>query len=300
MWSLFLITLLFSNQVFSARMLSSSSQRITTRETKSCESRQTPGPICESCELLSTCVNHSSGWVNIPVESCDTQNGFYCNARLSMCSNITGPCHPFGSQNNFPCTTQGIFPDPYDCQKFHMCYFVESALVAANVECGGDKAFNAATGQCSLTIQDEICQKEQFECEKSGDAHAWPSNPNIFYICKATSNQNSEQLFYPTLYRCADGEIFDGYYCRVMRPIEPTTTTTTTTTSTISTSGVSTTVTTPSTLPRTCTNVGLTADPDDCHKYFYCSAVNGEKRHMECPRGTYYNPQLVSCTIGNC
>lgn len=274
---------------------------IETRETSTCEGRQLPGPICESCDLLATCVKHSNGWVNIPVETCDTQNGFYCNSQLGKCSNETGPCHPFSSEGNFPCTSHGVFPDPYDCQKYHMCYFVGPTLVSASVECGGDKAFNPATGQCSLTLTHAVCQHQQFVCHNAGDANVWPMSQNIFYICKASSNQD-ERILYPTLYRCDDGEIFDGYYCRSIdtgnsQPTAPG----------AMIPSINQAMTTqapgpvnPPTNPRACHEAGLFADPENCHKYFYCSAISGNSRQMECPSGTVFNEALSSCTLGEC
>lgn len=230
------------------------------------------------------------------METCDTQNGFYCNARLGTCSNTTGPCHPFSFEGNFPCTSHGIFPDPYDCQKYHMCYFVGPTLVSASVDCGGDKAFNPATGQCSLSLTHSVCQQKQFVCVNAGDAHAWPLSPNIFYICKATSNQD-ERVLYPTLYRCDDGEIFDGYFCRASNPNEPFPNNpqnpSTAAPSTNSTTMVP-------VFPRICNEVGLFADHDDCHKYFYCSAISGKTKQMECPLGTYFNEAISSCTLGEC
>ncbi|KNC32938.1 hypothetical protein FF38_07757 [Lucilia cuprina] len=289
-----------SLEVFTLNLISFGRSQIEPRETSTCEGRQSPGPICESCDLLSTCVKHSNGWVNIPVETCDTQNGFYCNARLGSCSNATGPCHPFSFEGNFPCTSHGVFPDPYDCQKYHMCYFVGPTLVSASVDCGSDKAFNPATGQCSLTITHPVCHEKQFKCENAGDAHAWPMSPNIFYICKATSNQD-ERVLYPTLYRCDDGEIFDGYFCRADNAREPNATTKPIipATSTLPPSVVVPTTIAP-VLPRVCSDVGLFADTQDCRKYYYCSAISGNLKQMECPVGTYFNEATSSCAFGSC
>lgn len=210
-----------------------------------------------------------------------------------MCSNSTGPCHPFGFEGNFPCTTQGIFPDPYDCQRYHMCYFVESTLVSASVDCGTDKAFNAATGQCSLSLQDAVCLEKQFQCVNAGDARAWPNNANIFYVCKATSNQEIRVL-YPTLYRCDAGEIFDGFRCSSNPlPNTPTTSRPPTTNPDGSTS-------TPPIDGIQCIKLGLLPDPENCRMYYYCSGINGKLTHNECPPETYYNQLSSSCTLGNC
>ncbi|XP_075160751.1 uncharacterized protein LOC142233635 [Haematobia irritans] len=309
MWRIYMVISLATTiaAVYNPRTIQSRQQYyIQSRETSTCEGRQSPGPICESCDLLATCVKHSTGWVNIPVETCDTQNGFYCNSLLGRCSNDTGPCHPFSAEGNFPCTSHGIFPDPYDCQKYHMCYFVGPTLVSASVECGGDKAFNPATGQCSLTLAHSICQKQQFICHNAGDANVWPLSSNIFYICKASSNQD-ERILYPTLYRCDDGEVFDGYYCRSgvvggelpnippdmipgMPPMGQIPTTTTPKSTDIENSSN----------PRVCPQVGLFADTDDCRKYYYCSAINGNLKQMQCPFGTVFNEDLSSCSLGDC
>ncbi|ALC43168.1 CG13806, partial [Drosophila busckii] len=279
-----------SNLIHSAIL---SRQLIEPRETHSCEGRKTAGPICESCDLLSTCLQHSNGWVNIPVESCDTAKGYYCNARLGTCSNATGPCHPFAVDVNFQCTSQGTFPDPYDCHKYHMCYFFETTLVAATVSCGNDKAFNARTGQCSLTVQSSVCTQPQYQCPHAGFVSAWPSNPNIFYVCKSTVNLNLNDsvIIYPSLHRCNDGEVFDNFGCRAdsnvpmettLRPSEDP-----------NDDGYT-------VVPMRCEHVGLMADPQSCYKYYYCSGVNGGLRHMDCPVGTYYKSDVASCVLGTC
>ncbi|XP_050334111.1 uncharacterized protein LOC126761774 [Bactrocera neohumeralis] len=279
--------------------------QIQPRETNTCEGRQTTGNICESCELLSTCVRNSSGWMTIPIEICDTAKGFYCNSRAGMCSNSTGPCHPFAMDGNFPCTSQGIFPDPYDCQKYHMCYFAGVTLVAVTLECYGNKAFNAASGQCTATLQDSICLLPQFQCDNVGDAHPWPNSPNVFYICRALSQQD-ERVLYPSLYRCSDGEVFNGYGCQqgntqvdITTSSPAATVTAVTAVTAISGSGTGTTTTVSPSTGR-CSVAGLSADPEDCTKYYYCSAVNGVQRRRSCPSGTHFSTQYVSCVLGAC
>ncbi|KAM8710440.1 hypothetical protein ACLKA7_017110 [Drosophila subpalustris] len=274
--------------------------RVTTRivqprETSSCEGRQTPGAICESCELLATCVQHSNGWVNIPVESCDVANGYYCNIRLGACSNATGPCHPFGIEGNFQCTSQGIFPDPYDCQKYHMCYFLDIVLVAAAVDCGNDKAFDARTGQCSMTLESSVCTQPQYQCPHVGYVAAWPTNPNIFYVCKSTVNQNAEDtvVTYPSLHRCNDGEIFADFVCRPGNNslVVPSTTPP----AQVDPNDNGFTV-----MPLRCEHVGLTPDANNCRKYYFCNAKNGQLRHEECPQGTYFDKRQSACVRGSC
>ncbi|XP_014102993.2 uncharacterized protein [Bactrocera oleae] len=275
--------------------------QIQPREANTCESRQTSGNICESCELLSTCVRNSSGWMIIPIEICDTAKGYYCNSRHGMCSNSTGPCHPFAMDGNFPCTSQGIFPDPYDCQKYHMCYFAGVTLVSVTLECFGNKAFNVATGQCTATLQDPICLLPQFQCDKVGDAHAWPNSPNFFYICRALSQQD-ERVLYPSLYRCSDGEVFNGYACQQGNIQLETTTTAPIAVTTVVTLNGSDTDSSSTATPASgrCSMAGLSANPNDCTSYYYCSAVNGIQSQRKCPSGTHFSTQYASCVFGAC
>jgi len=124
----------------------------------------------------------------------------------------------------------------------------------------------------------------------------WPTNPNIFYVCKSTVNQNLNDtiVIYPSLHRCNDGETFVDYVCRSGSNVLPP-----------NTDDPSVIIEDPndddfSVLPNNCQHVGLIADGSDCRKYYYCSALNGTLRHMDCPAGTYYRPELSSCVLGTC
>lgn len=259
---------------------------VSTRETTSCDERSTSGLICQTCELMATCVMVDSAWMTVPVETCDTDEGYYCNVARRGCSNETGPCHPFGYVGNFACTSQGVFPDPYDCQKYHMCYNAASQPVVANIECGGNKAFSAATGDCSMGLNDTVCSRPQFTCSNSGDIAAWPGNANIFYICKATL-ERGQRILYPTLYRCASGEVFNGRDCMPRgrgnapsgsdadKPAKPVP------------------------APFRCPHNGLHIDPLDCRAYYYCDVLLRSKRHR-CPDATHFVDSKKSCMRGPC
>lgn len=190
------------------------------------------------------------------------------------CSNDTGPCHPFGFEGNFACTSEGVFPDPYDCQKYHMCYRAGSTLVSANIECGGNKAFSAATGDCSNSINATTCTERQYTCNNAGDSGAWSENLNIFYICKATLD-HGERILYPTLYRCASGELFNGVDCvskeQFIELIDP----------------------------FTCAKTGVYANPNDCQSYYYCNLSLEATKHV-CPENTYFYPRTKTCRKGSC
>lgn len=261
----------------SARLLS-----FTSRETNTCSDRSISGLICQSCELVASCLIINGQWQTVPVELCDTNNGFYCNLARKGCSNETGPCLPSGFEGNFACTSQGVFPDPYDCQRYHMCYNAKSTIVSANIECGTDRAFSATTGDCSKSINDTVCTRPQYTCLSSGDSGHWPGNRNIFYICKAGTYQD-QRILYPTLYRCAPGEVFNGRDCvevgSIAQPL-------------IDGSF--------SLTPAfTCTSSGLYPDPANCRSYFYCDVLLRMKR-LSCPKGTHFEDARKSCFRGEC
>lgn len=223
---------------------------ISNRETSNCADRSTSGLICNTCSMIATCVRVNGVWLTEPVERCDTDAGMFCNLDAQGCSNATGPCHPFGYEGNFSCLSEGVFPDPYDCQRYHMCYRAGNIIVPANIDCGGIRAFSAATGDCSLTTKDSVCSKRQYNCTRPGESGAWPGNKNIFFICKATLD-NGERILYPTLYRCAPGEKFEVDECV---PIDSTPST-----------GITTTFTT-NTEKFMCKTPGLHVNPSDCNR----------------------------------
>lgn len=260
---------------------------ISARETSMCNERESSGLICQGCGLLARCVRIHGGWETIPVETCSPEEGFYCNLNVGGCSNRTGPCHPLGFEGNFACTSEGVFPDPYDCQRYHLCYRAIHTLVSANIECGGNRAFSAATGDCSLTLDDDVCTTKQYTCQHSGDSQAWPGNRNIFYICKANFEQG-QRILYPAIYRCASGEIFNGQDCVQKEEMIYHSPTIGLTTSTAVNDSI-----------YNCEKRGLFGDPADCHSYYYCDSTLTWAKYT-CPTKTHFNNRTKSCVRGEC
>ena len=250
----------------------------TSRETTNCDERGISGLICQSCESMATCVRINNNWIAIPVEACNTDDGFYCNLDYKGCSNETGPCRPLGHEENFPCTAEGVFPDPYDCQKYHLCFFEGNTLVAANINCGSDKAFSAASGDCSLNTSNVVCKRRQYTCNRAGDSASWPGNLNIFYVCMAKLD-NGNRVIFPTLYRCASGEVFNGRDCVARGDF----------TGSINPIGG----------PFECTRVGLHEDPFNCRSYYYCDSKLRSMKYT-CPSNSHYDAIRRTCVRGAC
>ncbi len=270
-------------------ILSTTIYSFTSRETSTCEDRQSSGLICQSCDLIATCVKVNNIWMTVPVERCDMDEGFYCNLNAQGCSNATGPCHPIGFEGNFACTSEGVYPDPYDCQKYHMCYKAGSTLVSANIDCGADKAFSAATGDCSLYINSTTCINRQYDCTNAGDSKSWPGNLNIFYICKARID-NSQRILYPTLYRCASGEVFNGRNCVQRSEYTGQIDNGSNNNGSSGDNGH---------LPFVCSKPGLFPVPNNCQSYYFCNAFLRLKMY-NCPFNTHFEASAKACLRGAC
>lgn len=154
--------------------------------------------------VLARCIQIGNTWETALLKSCDASQGLFCNEQEGDCSTTPGPCNPGGSGGAFTCTSEGIFPDPFDCRRYHTCFIVSGQLVNFNINCSAGSAFNPQMNDCSLDGNHEICRVPQFRCNAVGQMGAWPLNPNIFYICFS----NAGSLF-PVMYRCGRGQIFD-------------------------------------------------------------------------------------------
>jgi Chitin binding Peritrophin-A domain len=188
-----------------------------------------------------------------------------------------GPCNPVGQTGNFVCTSAGTYPDPYDCQKYHLCYQNGDNLVAVNIECEQKTAFSPMTGTCSQTLKDPVCTDKTFVCNNVGDKAAWPGNANIFYICMATQIEGKRSLF-PTLYRCPENYSFNGEDC---------------------VPGNSPGLPGPGGPQKACNIPGLMPDMTNCRSYWYCNN-KFQVQQIQCRTGTYFDKVSLSCKVGDC
>lgn len=245
--------------------------QLRTRDAKdSCADRQSPGYICPTCNDLAICVKRNNAWETIHVEECDTANGFFCNAQQGSCSNQTGTCL------TFKCASVGIFPDPFDCHSYHVCYSAGNNFIGIGFDCSAGTAFNPLLADCSLRADHELCTKFRYTCKRPGDTAAWPMNANIFYVCITDINPvTGDRHLYPNMYRCQQNYVFDGNRC------------------VDSEDGV------PPEIDFQCTAPGLFPDEESCRNYFYCSYDLKSEKHT-CPTGTYFSVPSSACTIGEC
>ncbi|XP_055537969.1 uncharacterized protein LOC129725786 [Wyeomyia smithii] len=262
--NIFLVT--FTCNIDGQRILS-----VTKFQTSTCTG---DGIICMTCDIASKCLYLNGEWRPQPFEKCNDENGFYCNVHEGGCSRNVGPCNPAGQEGNFVCNTQGVFPDPFDCQRYHLCYQNQQNLVAINMVCDS-MAFSAATGDCSVQRNDTMCTSLRWSCSKAGEMNSWPENNNIYYLCIADIKNGA---LYPQLYRCSANQIFNEGRCVDRQTV-------------LSPPGVDN--------SYRCESAGLFPDPINCRLYYFCD-VNLKSQHLECPAGTIFQPSTVSCVIGTC
>jgi len=262
-----------------ARYVDPKAAQVTSYQTvflDSCNQRQAPGFVCMDCSVLARCVYRNNGWDTIPLEYCDAGQGLYCHANEQRCSANPGPCNPGAGQGggNFICTDAGVFPDPFNCQMYHMCFPSGPNMISVNVLCGGNFAFNPITNDCSLDMTSPVCRGSQFTCNNVGDMGPWPLNPNIYYMCMASGNGGGTiRVLFPTLFRCPIGEVFRGGQCGLPNGIGGNL--------------------------YNCQRAGLFPDPYDCHAYFHCDGLL-RAQHIICPTGTYFNVITLGCIRGVC
>lgn len=251
-------------------------------ETNLCQERKISGFVCHAnCKTVAFCLNTGDRWETIITETCGEEE--FCNQVSGTCSKEKGSCNNNGDDVNFSCKTEGLFPDPYDCHKYYLCYKPAGnrQLVAVNINCPPETAFNVEKGDCSLAAENDVCT-QQFECSKPGEMHAWPNNDNIFYICI-----RQESGLYPSLSRCEKGYVFRNGAC-IKDTDEPGTTTTV--------RPQEPTITTPVSDIPVCVRSSRIPDVNDCRKYFYCSGADAQPILYQCPAGTRYKNN--NCVLG--
>lgn len=234
-----------------------------------CESIQNGEFICKDCNTLGFCVQQNGQWLTAPIIECDPGQSLFCDEEVRGCT-FQKECKLANRAPKFECQNSGTYPDPYECKYYHVC---DQKNQDTRMMCPSGTAYSPATKSCSLSSTDEICFVSQYTCTKVGEMGAWPTDPNIYYVCHVKNNQ-----IYPILYRCQNGYTFN--YGKCMAATAQTEATTTV-------------------LPTTCTpGSGLVANPNDCYSYMVCS--NGQLVNLKCSPGTYFDAKTKRCEFGSC
>nr|CAD7411383.1 unnamed protein product [Timema cristinae] len=161
----------------------------------------------EDCQTVYQCLGSSPNFQEITLERCDTENGYFCSSVLGKCSGtFSSTCPPPGY--SFSCTSLGIFPDPYDCAAYHLCFGSSSDPQHSYQTCENGWLYDPAYNTC--IIEAEKCLEDPVPtCTESGQAGPIGNNAAIYYVCEETTDG---EYLYPVLFACPHGGRFNVTY----------------------------------------------------------------------------------------
>lgn len=154
----------------------------------------TPGVICSKCDTMTFCIGETAlnGTTTVRViqnVKCDADE--HCAVGIGCTKNREQPC----SLAPFVCDDLGVFPDPYDCKKYHFC----SKNVSLEYTCSTG-SFNSQTATCGYSLSREVClQRPVPFCKKLWQVGPLPTDASFHYICV---KYESVYGLRPSLHKC--------------------------------------------------------------------------------------------------
>lgn len=232
-----------------------------------CQDVRIPGFVCMNCTTLGYCIHDATGsWETISMLGCQSEYNFYCSDEGTFGCTFQSQCQ-VPKRGPFSCQQAGLFPDPYDCRRYHEC---SDQSVDTPRICSNGAGYSTLTGTCVLPRESEQCIQEQFTCSRSGQVGGWAPDNRYFYVCV---NDTANSL-YPLMMKCHEGFVFNSYSCvpdtRSMRSIQ-------------------------AMESHTCMNNDRYQCPFRTSEIEYCKCVDGELEVMTCPAGFQIDPKILTC-----
>ncbi|CAG5051644.1 unnamed protein product [Parnassius apollo] len=172
------------------------------------------GMTCQNCTHAVTCIPLPYGFLKVPLQVCS--NGLTCNAHLRGCSSQAVPeCEPVTQKHQHSCEQVGIFPDAYDCRKFHLCSPAEGLPGGRPADhrtalCPRHYGYNPLNAQCSVKLSNGQCSEKPVpDCTEVGQTGSLPTSPNHYYVCLLKHGD-----LHPQIFICPHGWYFWGGFCR--------------------------------------------------------------------------------------
>lgn len=161
-----------------------------------------PGYKCLSCNALVLCVGVSGGFQTIPVLNGTCTEGLVCDDGAGCVAS------QYCTHGTFECSDEGYFPDPYDCQLYHVCMLKGGLMTHEVRSCEiYNNAYIPLTGQCGGSIWSTYCTDRPIpRCKQHFEVGVLPTNPNIYYVCIA--NEVTKTIA-PKLLKCPGGKVFN-------------------------------------------------------------------------------------------
>lgn len=212
----------------------------------------------------------NGSWSMQTISKCS--NGDTCNSVSFECSSAPNyECDSATSPNSFVCHGVGLFPDPFICEKYHMCVPGEEdpsipQETSIVLSCPSGYGYDVVTSSCR--IKKEACPSAII-CTNS-TMKAFVKNPSFYYWCLKTSSS----AYYPHIFMCPQGQHMINNRCQ-----DPPTG--------ILTSGY-------------CLSPGNYADPSNCRAYNECPAKDVVAIKRICPNTQYFSYVSGKCVDFTC
>ncbi|XP_017059324.1 uncharacterized protein LOC108100089 [Drosophila ficusphila] len=233
-----------------------------------CQDVRMAGFLCLNCTTLGYCMRDATGnWETIAMLGCQSQHNFFCSDEGTFGCTWQSECR-VAKKGPFTCQQAGLFPDPYDCRKYHEC---SDSNVDTPRLCPNGLGFSTLSETCVLSRESDLCTEEQYTCNRSGQVGGWPADNRYFYVC-VNSTSNS---LYPLMMKCREGFVFSGYSCMPEGYSRS--------------SGLQVRDT------SKCVDQTRYECPFRSTETGYCKCVGGEEQRIICPSGFHIDLRIMTC-----
>lgn len=257
-----------------------------------------PGILCDCDDIKNVyvCIRSGDNFIKQHVDTCADE--LTCIANEGGCSDKPNLQCGF-NKFQMECKSDGIFPDPYNCKKYHICVpdieyahakktttttteepeevstpepeegGEDTEYKAYSLECDEGYGYDPTTTFCQVELKNNECESSLIPaCTTFTLPKSFTSNPSYYYMCAKDVGSDEYQ---PKVFKCPHGEPFINGTCVSKNADEV-----------------------------DCKNDGLLADPTDCAAYFECK--NGKAEHLKCREKYSFNAQKLRCEKGlkNC
>ncbi|KAF5308071.1 hypothetical protein FQR65_LT06446 [Abscondita terminalis] len=167
-----------------------------------CENNLYNGYMCKNCTTLVYCKNSKE---ELFIENCPDKK-LCIGGRCVTASKCPSPDVPF------ICSNPGIFPDPGNCTKYHICVERNNNLEHFEEQCEGNEnglqyGYNPEKLACSDALSNGHCRNNYVPfCKQIFDVGTIPRT-SIYYECNYYTNPKLDNtLLYPYQRRCDNGK----------------------------------------------------------------------------------------------
>ncbi|XP_058128575.1 uncharacterized protein LOC131292849 [Anopheles ziemanni] len=215
--------------------------------------------ICDSCTSRKPCFGVQEIDVSIPCGS-----DAYCTALTAgdRCGPIpSDECRASTASQPFTCSSSGVFPDPNNCNVYHVCLAVNS--ISNVYRCAPGYVFDITTFACLRQLSSTACVTVR--CVVGSPAYVLYGTSRRYYAICDGQNLPAQ------VYRCPNGALFTFFSASL--PYGE--------------------------CVYSCTGQGNYPNSNNPNSYFQCYISNGRLVYTEvdCPTNTVFNSTLRYCIL---